>query len=1791
MLSIPGYQISDQIYESANSLVYRGIRLEDNQAVIIKFLKQDYPTPAEITRYQQEYRLTHQLNIPGVIKALSWEKYHHTPAIVFEDFGGESLKIQAASSPENPAAFSLAEFLEIGIKIATSLAAIHSANIIHKDINPANIVYNRETKDLKIIDFGISTVLSRENPAIQNPRLLEGTLPYISPEQTGRMNRFLDYRSDFYSLGVTYYEMLAGQLPFTANDALELVHCHIAKQPVPLHQINLQIPKSISNIVMKLMAKTAEERYQSAWGLKADLETCLHQWQTQGIISEFILGSQDISEKFHLTQKLYGRAQEIETLMAAFARVAGFTYGESGGEIGENLETCTLEPVIILVSGYSGVGKSALVREIAKPITAAKGYFISGKFDQYQRNIPYAAVIKALGELVKQLLSEPDKELEVWRQKILKALGANGQVITEVIPELELIIGPQPPLPNLPPTEAENRFNLCFQNFLKLFISPQHPLVIFLDDLQWADSASLKLMQLLMDSGAAGLLIIGAYRDNEVTATHPLMLTVNEMEKTPALVSRISLKPLKLDDVNQLIADTLRQPPQVTYPLAELVMAKTAGNPFFMNEFLKSLYAEGWLDFDREQQAWVWDLEQIQGQNITDNVVELMTQKIQKLPAATQEVLQLAACMGNQFDLETLAVVGENSVAETAHHLGEAMAAGLVAPLGDAYKSLVLAGEVDGDKSGKSVMVKFIHDRIQQAAYSLIPPSRQQAIHRQIGEMLLQNTTPSQREEKIFDIVNQLNQALSLITEPSSRQELAQLNLIAGQKAKTSAAYESALDYLNLAIQLLDNDSWQNQYKLTLDIYVAATQAACLCRKFPQLENTAVVVMQKASSVLDKIEVYEVNIQASMAQNKPIDAIKTARSALRLLGVTFPDAPGEADIAQALAETRAQLAEKSLEDLLQLPEMTNVHMKAAMRLLSSIFAGAYAAAPELMPLAVCKQISISLRYGNTESSAFAYSSYAIIASGIAGDIDDSYKLGQLSLKLIEQLQAYAIKAKVLLCVYLNWHWKGHIRETLTPFVDAYQNGCETGDFEFASYGAQMYCFHAYCSGSQLASLEQEMANFSLAIHELQQERSQRANGLYHQVVLNLMGKSPNPCSLRGTAYDEETSLPLHIEAQDHNSISIFHIQKMILCYWFENYSDALNNCYIAEQHLHGVVGLIHVTLLNFYDSLCHLAVLDNQAEENYKKINKKLTSNQKKLHLWAQHAPMNYQHKFDLVAAEICRVKGQNIKAIANYDRAIAGAQKNGYIQEEALANELAAKFYLTQGKITIAAAYMREARYCYLTWGANAKVKHLDTTYPQLLFRKSDASITQTRQENIPTSSTSGGQTLDLNSVMKAAQAISGEILLDNLLEKLMQILLENTGAETGYLLRESQGKFLIVARSGGENQRGSVWESIPRDNTTTLALTVVNYVVRMKESVVLTDARNEGKFQLDPYIQQQQTKSLLCVPLINQGKLVSIVYLENNLTPGAFTRERVEIVQLLSAQAAISLENAQLYRTLETKVEERTAQLAAANGEITKLNQQLTAENLRLSAELDVARRLQQMVLPKPGEIAAIHHLEIAGFMEPADEVGGDYYDVLQQDNRLKIGIGDVTGHGLESGVLMIMVQTAVRALMEAKETDPVKFLEILNRTIYGNIERMNSEKNLTMSLVDYSDGIVVLSGQHEEAILVRDALPPVVERIDTIDLGFPIGLMAEIGEFVGHQSLQLHPGDGLVLYTDGITEAENLAGEQYGIERLCAVISNFWHLSATDIRQVVIDDLRRHIGAQKVYDDITLVVVKQK
>ncbi len=1523
---ISGYQIQDQIHSSINTLVYRAIRVANQQPVILKRLRQEYPTAQELTRYRREYAIINSLKQQGVVKAYSLESYQRTLVMVLEDFGGQSLRLWTNNQP-----LGLEKFLPLGIQITEILGKIHAAHIIHKNINSDNLVFNPTNGVLKIIDFGIATQLNRETPSLKSPNLLEGSLPYISPEQTGRMNRSVDYRSDFYSLGVTFYELLTGQLPFSNQDALELVHCHLAKQPTPPHQINSNIPLSLSQIVMKLIAKKGEDRYQSVGGLQEDLEQCWQQWQTRGSITLFDLGARDWCDRFIIPEKLYGRETEVQLLLDGFERVL-----EGKSEM-------------ILVAGFSGIGKTAVINEVHKPITRCQGYFIEGKFDQFNRNMPFSAFLQAFRGLIRQLLGQSDAELNTWKTKILAALGESGQVIIDVIPELSVIIGQQPPIPELSGSAAQNRFNLIFGRFVRVFTTKEQPLVIFLDDLQWVDSASLNLLKLLMEESEIGhLLLLGAYRDNEVFPAHPLMLSLAELEKNRTLITTITLKPLALNHINQLIAETLSCDLEIAQPLTELVYQKTQGNPFFTTQFLKGLQEDRLIVFDRSLDSWECDLVPVREAALTNDVVEFMVGRLQKLPEATQAVLKLAACIGNQFDLLTLAVVCEASPVEVGGDLWRALSEGFVMPVSETYKFFQGDEQEEMGMEAVTVSYRFLHDRVQQAAYALIPEGQKQVTHLHIGRLLLQNLSLEEQDTNLFTIANHWNQALALITDTSEKKQLVQLNLAAGEKAKGSAAYEAARQYFQTALSLIDSATWQTNYPLALKLHEANAEVAYLTGDFALMETTIEGVLNQARDLLDRVKVHQIKIQAQMAQSHLLEALDTGVQFLELLGLKIPESAQPEELQREIKAIDRAMAEKAIADLAHLPLMEDGTQLAKVNILVNLLSPCYQAKPSLFPLVVCQLMQLSIQYGNTPQSSFIYACYGMICILVLQDFASAREYGQLACQLdLSPQTGDGVGGTYVAGVCLT-HYSNHVRETLPLLLKAYQAGLETGNFQFGGYAICNRSQYLYFMGAELSALKLEMKATSHALTSLKQGNTLAWSKTFEQAMLNLLGESASPWLLIGTAYNETQSLPIQIAANNRTELHYVYLHKLILDYLFERIPQARENAALAESYLDGVVCFLHEYICNFYDSLTQLAHYSYAEESGQQSILAKVQTNQVTMERWSTHAPMNGKHKYDLVAAEYHRVLGNKTEAIELYDRAMAGAEANGYIQESALAYELAAKFYLDWGREKIARVYMSDAYYHYSCWGAIAKVKQLEAKYPHLLLQKSTQLGTSKSTLSI-TSLSQPDSALDLESLMKASQAISSEIVLERLLKTLVQILLENTGAQSGCLILATNGELLIEA-AGSVEEEVQVLQSMPLEQIESsqeklrLSSAIINYVSRTRENLVLSDARHKGNFTQEPYIQTYQVKSVLCVPLLNQTQLSGIVYLENNLITDAFTADRLKILQLLSGQAAIAIDQARLYSSLEQKVTERTQALQNKNQEIAHTLEQLQTTQRQL-------------------------------------------------------------------------------------------------------------------------------------------------------------------------------------------------------------------------------------------------------
>ena len=1517
MFTLPNYQIARQIYESINSLVYRGLRKKDNQPIILKMLKEDYPTPAELTRYQQEYEITQDFDLTGIIKVYGIEKYQNTLVIILEDFGGDSLKQLIANYP-----LTIKAFLPVAIQIADSLGNIHAANIIHKDINPSNIVMSVDTQQLKIIDFGIASRLPRENPTLKNPEQLEGTLAYLSPEQTGRINRSIDYRTDLYSLGVTFYELLCGQLPFTVTDAMELVHCHLAKTPSPVCEVNPEIPTIVSNIVMKLLAKNAEDRYQSAFGVKADLEECLKNlrcFENLGGFS-FELAQNDFSGKFEIPQKLYGRDQEVNILLQAFERVSSGT------------------AEMMLVAGYSGVGKTALVHEVHKPMTEKRGYFAAGKFDQFQKNIPYFAITQAFNEFCRYLLMENVETLAKWKTKILAAVGNNGQIIIDVIPDLELVIGSQPEVAKVGATEAQNRFQIFSLKFIKALCDKDHPFILFIDDLQWVDSASLVLLKsIMLDDDIQHLLIIGAYRDNEVDSSHPFMMAMDELQKANAVINTIELANLQPAAINHLLQDSLLCFAKRTQALTDLIYQKTQGNAFFTHQFLQTLYFDTLLRFDFEQHQWQWDVKQIAAQNITDNVVELMANKIEKLPSNTSVVLQLAACIGNQFDLPILAIVYEQDQNETLSVLRQAITEGLIQPLDENYKRL--------DTAEKS-QFKFLHDRVQQAAYALIDDTQKKAVHVKIGRLLLSNVSKETIEENLFNIANQFNKGIELISEYKDKLALAEINLKASQKARQSMASQLALEYVEKAMSLLPENFWRNEYQLTLKLYKERAEAEFINAHYKKAEQFIKEVVKQAKDVSDKVDVYYLLITIYSVKGDLNKAVETGRTALSLFGITLPnDAEKEQVSSEEMKKTQENLYGIKPASILNWQDLSDANSIMIIKLMVVLEPPVYIIGdlPTYIYL-VSRAINISVQHrGLVAEISKMYANYGFLVGDIYGNYVSSYEFGTMAIKIAERYNsdAYICKTSLLLGNWIN-PWCRPLSQAEDIHTKGHQAGMDSGEYEFAGYNVYGYFNNLFAQGKNLSDIKEKIKLYLPMVEKINHQFAAYFS-LGIAYVINLL---QNEETARLKVFGQEMSLKqMLIIAEENNMSTIlcsYYANMGFACYLLGDVKKAVLQMENARRHLNGVFGSTTYSEFFFQYALILAASLPNLDKQEQQEYLAKLDESLDKLSTWTEKCCVdNFEHKFLLIKAETLRVNGgNNLKIMQLYEKAKLSARNSGFSQNEALCNELAAKFYLEQHIETSARIYISQAHYAYQQWGALAKVANLEAKYPQLLTTatpknlRSNVTITGTVMSSISTQLQTS-TVLDLDSVTKASHTLTGEINLSKLLEKMMHIVIENAGAERGFLLLPHKSQWVIEAEGAIDKHEITTLHSLPVENH--LPEAIISYVARTHDNVVLANAKRKGIYTENAYIKTHQTQSVLCFPIVYQQQLRAILYLENNLMSGAFTPQRLNVLKMLSSQIAISLENAQIMAHLDTKVKDRTALLNAKVDELTQTRHEL--------------------------------------------------------------------------------------------------------------------------------------------------------------------------------------------------------------------------------------------------------------
>ena len=1344
-------------------------------------------------------------------------------------------------------------------------------------------------------------------------------LAYISPEQTGRMNRAVDYRSDYYSLGVVFYELLTARLPFVTDDMMELVHSHIARQPAAPHQLQSRIPRPVSDIVMKLLSKNAEDRYQSLEGLAADLAHCRQVLNDGRRLTKFALGKNDVFNRLSISEKLYGRESELKRLLDAFKRTA-----DGAAEI-------------LLVSGYSGIGKSSLVNSIQPAIREKHGIYLSGKFDQFKRNIPYATLAQAFQGFMLQILGESEAGLARWRDEVLKAVGSNGQLLIDLIPALELVIGKQPATITLTSTEAQNRLQLVFHQFVRVLAQADHPLVLFVDDLQWIDAASLKLLEhLLNQPDMQHLLLIGAYRDNEVDSSHPLMLGIASLRKRAGVVHEIRLAPLTLANMNRMIADSLHCPPERTMPLADLVFQKTEGNPFFTRQFLNTLYEEKLLAFDTQPAqaaTWHWDVELIKAKDITDNVVELMVGKLQRLSKSSLDVLQCLACLGNSATISVLATVAGLTEKETEANLEDVFRYGFLLHL--------------------SRTLKFAHDRIQEAAYSLIPDEQKAALHLAAGRLLMAHLDAAELDGSVFDVVHQLNRGAHLVTDEQEKRQICRLNAVAGKKAKDSAAYASARDYLVHAIALLPKDCWELRFNETFALYLDCAECELVLNHFQETDALLDVCLVHAQRPRDRAKVYFLRNRMYYITKRANQGLDAGLQTLQLFGVTFPATEDalrmEGEAARQRLSDRLALHQRPIAELIDLPVVTDPDVHIIIALMAEMVTATYSARPALALPLLARAMEFCLEHGNIEESCVIYSNYGLMLAGSFDDQRTGYELSQMALRLNERFQDVKLQGRL---IYIHSYAFNGMQQALATGIPMLEQGfisCrEMGNQNFMAANAAALCWLKWETGKTLNGVLQTLQPYLDMARQTHLEIAQFLTGMIEFAAMQLQGTA--------TAEQQQKCEALFnwaLEAQYGYGIGHYHITKQVEHYLFGRFGESLEAANLAETIMPSSLrALAPMVTHHFYHALALTALYPQGDAAQQEAARDQLYRLLHKLKLWSDSCPGNYANRFELVSAEIARIEGRDMDAMRHYEAAIRSARENGFVQNEALANELAGLFYTVRGLATNAAAHLQNARAQYLRWGAFAKVTQFDKQHPQYAIERRETDVFSNRIDSI--------------AILKAYQAISGEIVLAKLLRTMMNIVIETAGAEQAHLLLMRDGALQVVA------------EVTIRDNTPDILLLakpiavdtaalperVVSYVVRTRETVLFSEAADgthSSLFASDPYIQNYAPRSLLCLPILKQGSLVGVLYLENRLAAGAFTPGHIAVLEMLASQAAISLENAALYTELEQRVEERTRSLSAEVKERkqaqTHLKQTLTELELVLeNASLGISTVVMQ-------------------------------------------------------------------------------------------------------------------------------------------------------------------------------------------------------------------------------------------
>ncbi len=1489
MRTLAGYRILQRLQQTRHYSLYQAQSLEQQRPILLRQLHDD----SQLQRYGHELSLLRELSPLAVLQPLPRQPEQSPRISLFEPVTGLPLSTLLASP-----GFNWQQGLSIALQVSIQLGRLHEAGVTHKRISPDNLWFDVATQQVWLLDLSHATRLTREQAGWHHVQLAADSLPWLAPEQTGRINRAIDSRTDLYSLGATLYQLLTHQPPFISDDPAQLIHDHIARQPLSPDQLNPAIPAQVAQIVLKLLAKDASQRYQSSTGLQQDLQRCQQSWQDSRSIDAFALGQQDPSRRFTLPQQLYGRDSTLSELQQYCQQVAN---GQQHS---------------LLIEGRPGIGKSALAHEIRQQVHELKGRFFSGKFDPFQRNRPYSAIVQALQSLIRQLLTESPQQLQQWQQQLNAELGQQGQVLLRLIPELALIIGPQPALQPLSANEEQQRFSRLILQLLRTFTRPLQPLVLFLDDLHWADPASLTLLdRLLKHQPLPQLLLIASYRADPLNAEHPVQQWINQHA-----LPQLQLAPLNSQAICQLLSATLHCPPARCRALALICEQKTRGNPFFLNQFLNTLHTQQLIHFEHPQ--WQWDEQQIQQQAMTDNVVSLMVEQIQKLPQPTRERLQDAACLGSTFSLQQLASLDHDTGPDTANRLTApleqtatdlwpALQEGLLIPLDDRYQLTQPCTTLQAD-SGTVLEYRFIHERIQQAAYSLIPAAQRPNRHQAIGQLLQQQREPDETDQQIFDLSHHLNLARPLLNNDPERHALAALNLQAASRARTTAAFTAADSYLQTGLSLLATNSWQTDYSLTLNLHNNAAEMAWLRNDLSAMQQLSELVLKHAHQLLDKVRVYEIRIQAEVARNRFDQALELGLAVLALLGIHLPRQPNRWQNLRSQLRCRWLLLKTPADKLACLPRLTDPYIKAALPILARMFGVIKFSSSSLRPLVMATQLELTLRYGLSDSAPQALAGFGGILCSRYSALEQGYQLARQACLHISDPQQPGHQQTLYLFSTYAQHWKEPLSHSQQTLLEGYQLAQSRGDSEWGAYCLAAWFQYSLPLTDNLTQLQQQLERYCQQLEHSGQQQSIQYSNFVLQMVENLRQPGDQPWQLDGQFYQEQAMLAEHQRSNHRTAICLHHYYKALLCYLFGRHSEALEHCQTGEHYLSYIGGTFTDPLFQVIHALVLIALLPETSILMQQSRLSRIRQIRRQCCRWNRHNPANHQHHLALIDAELYRVQQRPQLAMDAYEQAIQLAAAQGFHLWQALCCERAGQFYLDWHKTSIGHTYLRDAWRYYQRLDALAKLQHLSQRYPQI----SGFTLTltgETQHPDQPAPALLDNPGFETAAVIKASHAIADEIVLEQLLGRLMQLALENAGAERVLLVLNRQQTLWIEAEAGLEQPPQFFQQRPLAEGGDQLPVSLLHYSARTRETVVLSDPGQHEMFMQDPYVRSHQHGSLLCLPISYHGELSALLYLENTQSRSVFTRERLATLQILAAQAAISIENAKLYQSLE--------------------------------------------------------------------------------------------------------------------------------------------------------------------------------------------------------------------------------------------------------------------------------------